>query len=523
MDYQDKSSRRDHVGHDDWEQVHNDWLTIQAKERERKQPAVVPKDDASEKEADDVAQKVTEGQNVDIGGMTGTTGIQRNGATDAPAPPKGFMSSLQSSKGGGTALDAETQSELGAKMNADFGDVRVHTGGQAAGMAGDINAKAFTHGQDVYFGEGQYNPGSKAGKELLAHELTHTVQQGNSGTALQLSRLKDYADNRAAMLSDADIRNTNEYKAYMNPSLVWQTELKATDQEAIKACRLILTAMQNGTVVNWEQSARKYLLEARGYYTAVDEAANQQYAQFTADATAQGKTVGEYLHDQSQVYGYGGGEATWWNGLSSTEQTSWMTSANDTIVQVKESIKGTSLEQLVTERGIVASPKECEELSAYAYYSDGNLHVGRKWIENAQKDPKNVWDNIAHELGGHFEYGTEMSSDIMSGVMNKMSDEEQDKANAGPRYVYSAYSYMETEIFAELREYDFRTAGSGGDRPEDDVPKQLKKIHQLYTLDVAKTIITNLSKRVHQATNIQETTKTFFDNCVQAEFGWKPE
>jgi hypothetical protein len=85
---------------------------------------------------------------------------------------------LSSSRGGGQALDKQTRNEMEAAFGANFGKVRIHTGSDAAQLNQDIGAKAFTHGSDIYFNKGQYNPASQAGKQLLAHELTHTVQQG---------------------------------------------------------------------------------------------------------------------------------------------------------------------------------------------------------------------------------------------------------------------------------------------------------------------------------------------------------
>ena len=89
-----------------------------------------------------------------------------------------FSSQLSSSKGGGTSLPADTQEKMGSTIGADFSGVRIHTGSEAAKMSNDIGAQAFTHGNNVYFNEGKYNPSSTEGSHLLAHELTHTVQQG---------------------------------------------------------------------------------------------------------------------------------------------------------------------------------------------------------------------------------------------------------------------------------------------------------------------------------------------------------
>jgi len=88
--------------------------------------------------------------------------------------------SIQSAKGGGQPLHDGVRSSMEKGFGADFGGVRVHTGGQADALNRSLNARAFTTGKDIFFGKGQYNPGSSGGQELIAHELTHTVQQGAS-------------------------------------------------------------------------------------------------------------------------------------------------------------------------------------------------------------------------------------------------------------------------------------------------------------------------------------------------------
>jgi 3D (Asp-Asp-Asp) domain-containing protein len=77
----------------------------------------------------------------------------------------------------GEPLDASTRAFMEPRFGHDFSRVRVHTDGQAAESAGAMNALAYTVGRDVVFGRGQYAPDSRAGSKLLAHELTHVVQQ----------------------------------------------------------------------------------------------------------------------------------------------------------------------------------------------------------------------------------------------------------------------------------------------------------------------------------------------------------
>lgn len=91
-----------------------------------------------------------------------------------------FQQKLYQSKGSGTPLPKETLSSYEPAFGADFSKVIIHTGTDAVAMNKEIGARAFTHGSDIYFNEGMYDPTSSSGKQLLAHELTHTVQQGAS-------------------------------------------------------------------------------------------------------------------------------------------------------------------------------------------------------------------------------------------------------------------------------------------------------------------------------------------------------
>lgn len=87
---------------------------------------------------------------------------------------------LNQSKSGGQSLPGNTNAFMSKAFGRDFSGVRVHTGSDAVQMNQDLGAKAFTNGSDVYFNKGQYNPESSEGKHLLAHELTHVVQQGEA-------------------------------------------------------------------------------------------------------------------------------------------------------------------------------------------------------------------------------------------------------------------------------------------------------------------------------------------------------
>lgn len=89
---------------------------------------------------------------------------------------------LSSLRGGGNPLSPDTRALMESRMGADFSRVRVHTDGNAAEMSTQLKAHAFTHGSDIYFNHGSYSPESDKGKKLLAHELTHVIQQGHART-----------------------------------------------------------------------------------------------------------------------------------------------------------------------------------------------------------------------------------------------------------------------------------------------------------------------------------------------------
>ncbi|MEH2014449.1 eCIS core domain-containing protein [Nostoc sp.] len=97
------------------------------------------------------------------------------------AATQDLEASINQARGGGQPLAKNIREPMEQGFGADFSRVKVHTDTQADQLNRSIQAKAFTTGQDVFFRQGAYEPGSRGGQELLAHELTHVVQQ-NGGT-----------------------------------------------------------------------------------------------------------------------------------------------------------------------------------------------------------------------------------------------------------------------------------------------------------------------------------------------------
>ncbi|GAA2978235.1 eCIS core domain-containing protein [Actinokineospora diospyrosa] len=116
----------------------------------------------------------------DVLGAPGLLGLQRAvGNAGVGALVEEERSPVHSVIGsGGSPLDAGTRAEMEGRFGGqDFSAVRVHTGGAATESARSVNAQAYTVGSDIVFSESRYDPGSAEGKHMLAHELTHVVQQ----------------------------------------------------------------------------------------------------------------------------------------------------------------------------------------------------------------------------------------------------------------------------------------------------------------------------------------------------------
>jgi len=153
---------------------------------------------------------------VTLQNSVGNTAVQRLLAQRSSHAPTDLdddtADRINAARGGGQTLDNAVQAQMGEAMGADFSGVRVHTGSESHGLNQQLGAKAFTTGRDIFFREGEYNPHSGSGRELLAHELTHVVQQssgavpGNGKMAVNApgDRFEQEADSVAKAVTGAD-------------------------------------------------------------------------------------------------------------------------------------------------------------------------------------------------------------------------------------------------------------------------------------------------------------------------------
>jgi outer membrane protein OmpA-like peptidoglycan-associated protein len=149
---------------------------VQKKEdpMKEKDKAVQKKDAAPEKEKEKPVQKMESPKKEED--KPGNA-IQKKPEGSGPSTSPQLSSHIENSAGKGKPLPSKTLQEMNRSFGNDFSDVRVHQDKDSASMNRELEAYAFTHGRDIYFNEGKFNPENAEGKFLLAHELTHVLQQ----------------------------------------------------------------------------------------------------------------------------------------------------------------------------------------------------------------------------------------------------------------------------------------------------------------------------------------------------------
>jgi hypothetical protein len=205
-------------------QLHQHVAVRQVLHGARPQPklTVGAPDDVFEREADQVADQVMRMPEPSVAAASAAPRVQRmcaeceqereervqakEEAGQTPEVPSGFAQRFAALHGGGQTLPDTERSFFEPRFGRDFADVRLHSGPAADALARSVHARAFTLGDSIVFGSGQYSPGSNTGRQLLAHELTHVVQQGGDREAPPSAagpvQRQGEQDNRAIQLSD---------------------------------------------------------------------------------------------------------------------------------------------------------------------------------------------------------------------------------------------------------------------------------------------------------------------------------
>lgn len=134
-----------------------------------------------------------------------------------------FEGQLKRTKGGGSPLPQNIKSEFEQSLGSDLSNVRIHTNAASNQLNRSIQAQAFTHGNHIHFDAGEYNPATSKGKQLLAHELTHTVQQTGGKqskgvqTKLQVGAANDRYEQEADSVANQVTAGSGQAPASIQP------------------------------------------------------------------------------------------------------------------------------------------------------------------------------------------------------------------------------------------------------------------------------------------------------------------
>lgn len=160
--------------------------------------------------------------------------VQSQSQSLSAEPEASVSENLQQSKGMGTPLPQPIQSDLGQQLGVDLSGVKIHTDSAAIAMSRDLHAQAFTHKSDIYFNEGKFQPETQQGQRLLAHEITHTIQQGAVQPLKEQALEETSVANEESETATGAVPSGQGGKADANGEAGTSTETQLPPQKAAK-------------------------------------------------------------------------------------------------------------------------------------------------------------------------------------------------------------------------------------------------------------------------------------------------
>jgi hypothetical protein len=428
--------------------------------------------------------------------------------------------------GSGHSLDGRVQSQMSSAFGYDFSSVRVHTDAKAGELSGQLNARAFTIGSDVAFAGGEYKPGTLIGDALIAHELAHVVQQGGGKQAGTAQSKDSSLSDESSLEQDADRSAVGAVVS------AWTGAKKGLAEIGANA----LPQLKSGLKLLRCKTERDKEIERLGnlQYGFLEDKRKAEQARLKKEAEEEAKKkglpppvnepkveLGDVIKKDESESALKGGPTTEWD---TADQPAWRKRADDAWKAVVASVKGTELESVAKGVTFNFDPKTALEKGRYAWQTDHTLSVGMSWVRTAELDPKNVWENLAHEMAGHFKYGETYSKEIMDSALSRLSSADRLRVKGDPQDFFETYEYPETEIYASLwqRRYRVPLVGaerpSGGIHPDANIVKRLNVIHDKLQPEVAKAVLKELKSRIDKNDQILQRDKDFFVAKVKEIF-----
>lgn len=243
--------------------------------------------------------------------FAGSVQLLHRAGTSAGAVPvaANVASEINAAQGSGQPLPLSVRRFMEPRFNANFSGVRIHTGEQSAKLNRAVQAQAFTVGQQVFFGKGQFQPETPEGKELIAHELTHTIQQG---AVVQRSSEAAVTQSSAPQVQRLGVSDALDYfadKANLIPGFRMFTivlgvnpiNMSGVDRSAANILRAIVEFIPGGGLVT-------QALDAHGVFDKVGAWVEQQLKGLGLVGSAIKQAISQFLDSLSwtDIFDLGG-------------------------------------------------------------------------------------------------------------------------------------------------------------------------------------------------------------------------
>ncbi len=213
----------------------------------------------------------------------------------------GVESRIQNMQRGGTPMPQTERDFFESRMGVDLGNVKIHNDSEAAATSEKLNAQAYTVGSNIAFGAGKYAPGTTAGRRLMAHELTHVVQQGGAGELQRKPILQREEDAPAegeapspeeqaaaeAAAAAAEAAAQGAHQQAVTDTNTEQTEASSEEQAGIAPAQEAAASQAEGPVSNEEEDARAAAQQAAAQQAQAAEEAARAVAQAQAQAATE--------------------------------------------------------------------------------------------------------------------------------------------------------------------------------------------------------------------------------------------
>jgi len=448
---------------------------------------------------------------------------RREGAEPASdADPEAIRSQL----GGGQALDSSVRRRMQSAFGHDFAGVRVHTDAKARELSEGMNARAFTVGGDIAFGGEEYKPGTPVGDALIAHELAHVVQQDAGHSSGPMNKAPGQSDQ---LEEDADL---SAMDAVISTWTSAKDGLAGIGEKAVPRLRSGLRLQR------CSKSPRELEIERLGgiQYDFMEKKRKEEEARLKKEAEKEAEDKGlpppkvepkyemsDLVKKEQKQHALKASPTKEWD---EADQPAWKKRAKKAWESVVASVKGTELEDLVKGVRFDFDPKKALEGGFYAQQDGKTLRVGMSWVRYAEADPKNVWENIVHEMGGHLQYGKTYAAEIMEAALSKLSSSERKRIVGDRQKFFETYEYPETEIYSSLWQRRYRKPEkgaelpSGGIHPDQNIDNKLNVMKDVLHPDVALAVLKELKRRVDANNQILQRDKDYFVERVKAILGF---